>query len=112
MELCVLGRIAVVVDGREHVLGATREAALLADLIVHAGQVVSASRLVEDLWRGAPPQGAAGTLQTYVKNLRRLLEPERNRWADGTVVSTVRPGYLLRLPPDGLDAWRCEQHGR
>jgi DNA-binding SARP family transcriptional activator len=109
VELCVLGRIAVVADGREHVLGATREAALLADLIVHAGQVVSASCLVEDLWRGAPPPGAAGTLQTYVKNLRRLLEPQRDRWAEGTVVSTVRPGYLLRLPPDGLDAWRCER---
>ena len=109
MELCVLGRIAVVVDGREHVLGATREAALLADLIVHAGQVVSASRLVEDVWRGTPPRSAATTLQTYVKNLRRLLEPERERWVGGTVVSTVRPGYLLQLPPDALDAWRCER---
>ena len=44
MELCVLGRISVVADGREHVLGSTREAALLADLIVHAGEVVAASR--------------------------------------------------------------------
>jgi DNA-binding SARP family transcriptional activator len=109
VELCVLGRVGVVVDGREQVLGATREAALLADLIVHAGQVVAASRLVEDLWRGTPPPGAAGTLQTYVKNLRRLLEPERGRWAEGAVVSTVRPGYVLHLPPDGLDAWRCQR---
>ena len=108
MEFCVLGRIAVVVDGRELVLGSTHEAALLADLLVHAGQVVPASRLIDDLWRGRPPPGATATLQTYVKNLRRVLEPRRAQGAPSAVLASRRPGYLLNVEPDALDAWRCE----
>src|SRR6476469_3157337 len=96
VELCVLGRISVVADGREHVLGSTREAALLADLIVHAGEVVPAGRLIDDLWRGEPPPSAAGTLQTYVKNLRRMLERSRPRGAPSVVLVSRRPGYVLR----------------
>ena len=109
MELCVLGRIAVVVDGAELVLGATREAALLADLVVHAGQVVSAGRLIEDIWRGEPPPGAAATLQTYVKNLRRMLEPHRAAGRPSDVLVSRRPGYLLQIEPQALDARRCER---
>ena len=108
MEFCVLGPVAVVGDdGVEHVLGATREAALLADLLVHAGQVVSAGRLIEDLWRGEPSPGAAATLQTYVKNLRRLVEPGRATGSAGEVLLTARPGYVLHVQAEGVDAWRA-----
>jgi predicted ATPase/DNA-binding SARP family transcriptional activator len=109
VELCVLGRISVVAEGREHMLGSTREAALLADLIVHAGEVVPASRLIDDLWRGEPPRGAPGTLHTYVKNLRRMLEPNRPRGAPSEVLVSRRPGYVLDVSADALDAWRCER---
>jgi predicted ATPase/DNA-binding SARP family transcriptional activator len=109
VEFCVLGRISIVAEGREHVLGSTREAALLADLIVHAGEVVPASRLIDDVWRGEPPPGASGTLQTYVKNLRRMLEPSRPTGAPGEVLVLRRPGYVLNVAADGLDAWRCKR---
>ncbi len=97
MKFCVLGRIAVVADGREHVLGPTREAALLTDLLVHAGELVPASRLIDDLWRGDPPPSAAGTLQTYVKNLRRMLEPDHRSGVAWEVLVTRGPGYQLRV---------------
>ena len=103
MEFCVLGRIAVMVDGRQLVLGSTREAALLADLLVHAGQVVPASRLIDDLWRGSPPPGATAKLQTYVKNLRRVLEPRRAQGAPSAVLVSRRPGYLFERRADALD---------
>ena len=99
MELCVLGRIAVVVDEQELVLGATREAALLADLVVHAGQVVSSGRLIDDIWRGDPPPRATATLQTYVKNLRRMLEPHRAAGEPSDVLVSRRPGYVLKVEP-------------
>ena len=109
MELRVLGPVTVVADdGHEHVLGVTREAALLADLVVHAGEVMSASRLIDDLWRGAPTAGAGATLQTYVKNLRRLLERASSA-AAVCVVRTVRPGYVAELHPDVVDAFRAER---
>jgi len=109
VEFCVLGRISVVADGSERELGSTREAALLADLIVHAGEVVPASRLIDDLWRGEPPRSAAGTLQTYVKNLRRMLEPSRPSRVPSVVLVSRRPGYVLNVEAGGLDAWRCER---
>jgi DNA-binding SARP family transcriptional activator len=109
MEVRVLGPVTVVADdGREHVLGVTREAALLADLVVHAGEVMSAGRLIDDLWRGTPTAGAGATLQTYVKNLRRLLELASSA-AAVCVVRTVRPGYVVELHPDAVDALRAER---
>jgi predicted ATPase/DNA-binding SARP family transcriptional activator len=104
VKVCVLGRIGVVADGSEVVLGATREAALLADLLVHAGEVVSASRLIDDLWRGNPPPGASATLQTYVKNLRRVLEPGRAAGEASEVLLTRRPGYVLSIDRVEFDA--------
>ena len=109
MEFCILGRVAVVANGREHVLAAGKEAALLADLLVHAGQVVPADRLIEDLWRGAAPPGAMATLQTYVKNLRRVLEPDRRPGSPSAVLITRRPGYMLVVDADGVDASRFER---
>ena len=110
MKFCVLGPVAVVGDdGVEHPLGATREGALLADLLVHAGQVVSSERLIDDLWRGEPSPGAAATLQTYVKNLRRVIEPGRTTGSGGEVLTTARPGYVLHVQIDGVDAWRAER---
>jgi predicted ATPase/DNA-binding SARP family transcriptional activator len=109
VKICVLGPVGVVVDGRRVVLGATREATLLADLVVHAGQVVAADRLVDDLWRGDPSPGAAATLQTYVKNLRRVIEPGRAAGAPSSVLETCRPGYVLRLARVDVDATRFER---
>ena len=106
---CVLGRVAVVVGGQERVLGSTREAALLSDLLVHANNVVPAERLIDDVWRGDPPPGAVATLHTYVKNLRRLLEPDPTTGVAREVLVTRRPGYLLRVDSEGLDAWRGER---
>jgi DNA-binding SARP family transcriptional activator/tetratricopeptide (TPR) repeat protein len=105
---CVLGRVAVSVDGNEQVLGSTREAALLGDLLVHANEVVSADRLIDDLWHGVPPAGAGATLHTYVRNLRRRLEPGRASRAESEVLVTRRPGYQLLVDRDGLDSWRAE----
>jgi predicted ATPase/DNA-binding SARP family transcriptional activator len=106
----VLGPVTVVDDdGVEHVLGATREAAVLADLLVHAGEVVSGGRLVDDVWRGQPSPGAAATLQTYVKNLRRLIEPGRALGSHDGVLRTARAGYSLQVAADAVDAWQCER---
>src|SRR5215470_14169471 len=63
-------------DGERRVeLGRPKQRALLAVLLVHANQVVSLDRLIEELWGEEPPPQAAASLQTYVSNLRRALEP-------------------------------------
>jgi DNA-binding SARP family transcriptional activator len=106
---CVLGRIAVTADGSELDLGATREAALLADLLLHANQTVATDRLIDDVWQGEPPPGASATLHTYVKNLRRRLEPSRSAGSPSEILLTRRPGYQLRVAADSFDLWRTER---
>ena len=55
MEFRILGPLEVHDgSGAVRVPGA-KERALLADLLVHAGRVVAADRLVEDLWGDTPP---------------------------------------------------------
>jgi DNA-binding SARP family transcriptional activator len=48
-------------------------------------------------------------LQTYVKNLRRILEPDRASGVASDVLMTRRPGYVLRVDADGLDSWRGDR---
>src|SRR6185312_12179578 len=75
-ELRFLGPVQAVRAGREVALGGPRQRAVLALLAVDAGRVVPAGRLVEELWRGRPPLGAAKTLRSYVSRLRSALAPE------------------------------------
>jgi DNA-binding SARP family transcriptional activator len=105
----VLGRVAVWTGEGEQVLGPTREAALLADLLVHANHIVAADRLIDDLWHGAPPPAATAALHTYIKNLRRRVEPGRQTRVASKVLVSRRPGYQLVVQADGLDAWLAER---
>ncbi|HEY3587939.1 MAG TPA: BTAD domain-containing putative transcriptional regulator, partial [Myxococcaceae bacterium] len=109
MEFRVLGPLEVVDGDRLIAFNPTRESALLAILLIHAGEVVSADRLIDQLWQGEPTGGAAATLQTYIRDLRRMLDPTRRAGAASEVLVTRRPGYLLQVGPESLDAWRFQR---
>ena len=87
-EVRLLGPVQVVRAGREVGLGGPRPRAVLALLVLEAGRVVPAGRLVEEVWRGSPPPGAAKTLRSYVSRLRALLAPDAALAARGG-------GYVL-----------------
>ncbi|GGU90719.1 ATPase AAA [Actinomadura cremea] len=106
VRIRVLGTFEAEVSGVRAALGGPRQRAVLALLVAARGQVVSVDRLIEDLWHGEPPAQAVTTLQSYISNLRRLLEPERAPRAPARVLVSVAPGYALRLPDDAVDAWR------
>ena len=92
-------------DGERRVeLGRPKQRVLLAVLLVHANQVVSLDRLVEELWGEEPPPQAAASLQTYVSNLRRALEPGRPARAPSRVLVSQPPGYRLVVGAGDLDA--------
>ena len=109
MEFRVLGPLEMINGDRQIAFSPTREGALLAILLIHAGEVVSADRLIDHLWHGEPTEGAPATLQTYIRDLRRMLDPTRRAGAAREVLVTRRPGYLLRVSPEGLDACRFER---
>ena len=101
-EVRLLGPVQVVRSGREAGLGGPRPRAVLALLVLEAGRVVPAGRLVEEVWRGSPPPGAAKTLRSYISRLRALLTPDAALAARGG-------GYVLGADPDLVDAVRFER---
>jgi len=108
LHLHVLGELTATRDGAVVDLGGRRQRAVLAGLVMQRDQVVPADRLVDCVWGEHPPANASGALQAYVSHLRRRLEPDAGaRQRDG-VIARAGPGYVLRLPPDAVDAWAFE----
>jgi DNA-binding SARP family transcriptional activator len=94
-------------DGERRVdLGRPKQRAVLAVLLVHANHVVPLDRLIEELWGEEPPPHAAASLQTYVSNLRRALEPGRPARALSRVLVSQPPGYRLVVGAEDLDTAR------
>jgi len=104
MDIRILGPLEVWVDGRQLELGGGRQRALFALLALHANEVVSSERLIDELWSGDPPATAQKALQNLVSQLRATIGSA----IDGVLV-TQSPGYLLELEADALDARRFER---
>jgi DNA-binding SARP family transcriptional activator len=109
-EFRALGPIEAVVDGRPVDLGAPKQRALLALLVSQVGQPVATDMIVEELWTGRPPPSAITSLQAYVANLRRVLEPDRVPRRPTTVLRTCGRGYLLDARVVEVDVHRFEEH--
>ena len=86
MEFRILGPLEMWRDGATVSLGGPRQQAVLAVLLLRANQMVSLDRLIEEVWPGDPPNGAANTLHGYVFHLRKALEPDRPRGATPEVL--------------------------
>ena len=104
LEFRLLGRVEVHRDGQPVDVGGPKQRAVLASLLLRARRVVSVDQLIDDLWPEQPPARAAATVQVFVSQLRRALEPERSRGAAATILVTASPGYLLDIEPDAVDA--------
>ncbi len=104
----VLGPLEAEVEGARVDLGGPLQRAVLALLLMERGRVVSVDRMIDQLWRGEPPPRAIASLQAYVSNLRRILEPGRARRTQARILVSAPPGYALRLPDEAVDAWRFE----
>jgi YVTN family beta-propeller protein len=108
MDFRILGPLEVSDHGREPVIAPGKQRALLAILLLHANEVVSSDRLIEELWGEQPPATAAKSLQVHVSRLRSALGGERANGADSVVV-TRGGGYLVRVGPGQLDLERFER---
>jgi DNA-binding SARP family transcriptional activator/pimeloyl-ACP methyl ester carboxylesterase len=105
VEFSVLGPLEVTADGRPLELAGARTRAVLAVLLVHANQVVSSDRLIEELWPGHPAGKAADSLQVRISELRKALRSA----GEAERLATRSPGYLLRVTPGELDARQFEK---
>ncbi|MET7402231.1 BTAD domain-containing putative transcriptional regulator, partial [Dactylosporangium sp. NPDC005572] len=87
-------------------LGARKQRAVLALLLLEPGRVVSLDRIIHGLWADEAPSSATGTLQAYISQLRRVLEPDRPPRTPPMLLVTREPGYLLAVHGDQVDAVR------
>jgi YVTN family beta-propeller protein len=100
MKFQVLGPLEVTDNGYELSIRGRKLQALVALLLLHAGETVSRDRLIEELWGDDPPATAAKTLQAHVSRLRREL---------GDAIVTRGGGYAIEVPPHELDLHHFEE---
>jgi DNA-binding SARP family transcriptional activator len=93
----VLGPTRVERDGDIAAIGGPRQRAVLARLVLADRQLVTADRLIEDVWGEDAPRTAVGTLHSHLSLLRRAL-------GDGDLLRRDGPGYVLDIPTESVDA--------
>jgi DNA-binding SARP family transcriptional activator/tetratricopeptide (TPR) repeat protein len=93
--------LAVVEDGRAIPLDRQRLRALLAYLLLHANEVISTDRLIDEVWGPTPPKTAGASLQNYISRLRKAIGAE--------LVVSQPTGYVLRVDPEQFDLTRFER---
>ncbi|MEU1684586.1 BTAD domain-containing putative transcriptional regulator [Micromonospora sp. NPDC005707] len=90
-------------------LGPGKQRAVLAVLLLAAGRPVPTGQIVDAVWPEEPPANGPNVVQKYVAGLRRVLEPDRSPRTPAQVLALTDAGYLLRIPPDAVDAVRFER---
>lgn len=83
-----------------------------ATLLLRRVEVGSTDVLMDDVWGGQVSAGTAETLQVYVWQLRRALEPGRLPGSPPRVLVTQTPGCALQIDAEQLDAERFEHLAR
>ncbi len=85
-------------------LGAPKQRAVLAMLMMNRNRAVSVDALIDAVWGESPVPAARTSIHSYVSNLRRLLsgasrDPNR-------VLASVPPGYQLNVADADCDIGR------
>lgn len=101
MEFRILGPLEATDGARELTPARPKSRALLALLLLRAGQVVSPDEALDALWGERPPPAARNAVQGHVAALRKLFGVDR--------IETRPGGYVLRLEEDELDLHRFER---
>lgn len=101
MEFRLLGPLEVLSEGRSLRIGGSKQRGVLAVLLLHANEVVSTDRLIDEIWGSRPPKSVDASLQNCIWSLRKVLGPE--------LIETRPPGYVLRADPGSIDALRFER---
>lgn len=105
MDFRLLGGLEVSANGVVAELGPPKQRALLAILLLHAGEIVPADRLIDLLWGEHPPRTAAHSIQIYVSELRKAIEALGGK----RILLTRPPGYQLDADPATIDARQFER---
>ena len=101
LEFRLLGPLEARREGERVDLGAPKQRAVLALLLLHRGEAVSTERIVDELWGEQPPRAATKSVQVYVSGLRKALGEDS--------LETRGHGYALNAGSASVDAERFEE---
>jgi DNA-binding SARP family transcriptional activator len=105
----VLGQLTISRAGQPITIKGTKPRAVLAYLLINRGRLVTTTALVDELWRGRPPATPNNTVQTYIRQLRDMLEPDRRSGWECRILRTIPGGYQLDVQPGDVDSAVFEQ---
>src|SRR5436305_7372536 len=101
LDFRILGPLEVTLDGSQVPVTGRNPRSVLTLLLLRANEVVSAERLVDEMWPDPPPKTATAGLHNAVAQLRKTLGPD--------VLVRREPGYMLAIAPEQLDLGRFER---
>ncbi|GLE51101.1 BTAD domain-containing putative transcriptional regulator [Mycobacterium montefiorense] len=100
----VLGPLLLTANGTRMSLGAPKQRAVFAMLLINRNRPVSVDSLISAVWDEDPVPAARISIQSHVSNLRRLL---RTAAAESNqVLASVPPGYQLSAADADCDIGR------
>jgi predicted ATPase/DNA-binding SARP family transcriptional activator len=114
LAIALLGPLSVALGDREVVISGARRRDVLIRLVLNEGRPLESGRLLEAVWEGDPPNGAANSLQAHVGYLRRQLGADRlltegrayRLDLDGATIDSVEFGREVEAAGAALDDGR------
>jgi SARP family transcriptional regulator, regulator of embCAB operon len=105
----VLGPLQMSANGAEVRLGAAKQRAVLALLLINRNRTVPIDSLIDAAWQQRPPPEARGSLHAHISRLRRLVSSAGVDSA--AVLVSAQPGYRLNVSDEAcdLDRFAVEQ---
>jgi DNA-binding SARP family transcriptional activator len=100
----VLGPLLMTTNGTRVPLGAAKQRAVLAVLLMRRNRPVSVDALIDAVWDGDPVPAARTSIQSYVSTLRRLIRDAGGN--PNVVLASAPPGYQLNVADADCDIGR------
>lgn len=117
MYATLLGPLELTIEDIIATPSAAKQRTALALLLVNANRIVTTDSLIAEIWPDQPPASALTTLQTYVLQIRRVVDRAALE-RDARLTRPVRParellrtapgGYCFAIGPHELDLRRYE----
>ncbi|HYY01210.1 MAG TPA: BTAD domain-containing putative transcriptional regulator [Mycobacterium sp.] len=104
LQFGVLGPLQLKAGGALVPLGAPKQRAVLATLLMSRNRAVSVDALIDAVWDQSPVPAARTSIHSYVSNLRRLLGSASRD--PNKVLASVSPGYQLNVADTDCDLGR------
>lgn len=102
MRFGLLGTLEVTKGERRLPVRSIKQRSLLAMLLCHRGAVAHSDLLMDALWGAEARDNGAQRLRLQLHRLRRTL-------GDDVPIRHESSGYLMRTPPESVDAWEFER---